>query len=67
MTNISKDMRKNNHDYSIYLAIIVIWIMIGALAQCAGGFAQCESARNLDRIKQELSAIRHELNMMRYK
>lgn len=51
---------KKDHDYSVFLAIIAIWVMIG-------GLAQCESARNLDGIKQELSAIRHELNMMRYK
>ena len=45
-------MKKDN-DYSVFLAIIAIWVMIG-------GLAQCESAR-------ELSNIRHELNMMRYK
>lgn len=44
---------KKDHEYSIYLAIIAIWVMIGV-------FAQCESAR-------QLSNIRHELNMMRYK
>ena len=44
---------KKEHDYSISLAIIAIWMMIG-------GLAQCESAI-------ELSNIRHELNMMRYK
>lgn len=44
---------KEDNDYSIYLAAIAIWVMIG-------GLAQCESAR-------ELSNIRHELNMMRYK
>ena len=49
-----------DHDYSVFLAIIAIWIMVG-------GFAQCESASNLDSIRQELSDIRHELNMMRYK
>ena len=43
---------KKDHDYSVFLAIIAIWVMIG-------GLAQCESAR-------ELSNIRHELNMMRY-
>ena len=47
-----KSMKKD-HDYGIYLAIIAIWMIIG-------GLAQCESAR-------ELSNIRHELNMMRYK
>lgn len=51
---------KKDHDYSISLAIIAIWIVIG-------GLAQCESARNLDDIRQELSGIRHELNLMRYK
>lgn len=40
-----------DHDYSIYLAIIAIWIMIG-------GLAQCESAR-------ELSNIRHELRLLK--
>ena len=44
---------KKDHDYSVFLAIIAIWIMIG-------GLAQCESAR-------ELSNIRHELKLMRYK
>ena len=53
-------MRKKDHDYSIYLAIIAIYLFLGALAQC-------ESARNLDDIRQELSRIKHELNMMRYK
>lgn len=51
---------KKDHDYSVFLAIIAIWMMIG-------GLARCESARNLDDIRQELSGIRHELNMMRYK
>jgi hypothetical protein len=51
---------KKDHDYSAFLAIIAIWIMVG-------GFSQCESAKNLDSIRQELSNIRHELNMMRYK
>ena len=52
-------MNKDN-DYGVFLAIITIWIMIG-------GLAQCESARNLDRIRQELGNIRQELNMIRYK
>ena len=47
-------------DYSTYFAIMAMWLMLGCLAQC-------ESARNLDSIRQELSNIRHELNMMRYK
>ena len=51
---------KKEHDYSVFLAIIAIWVMIG-------GLAQCESASNLDGIRQELSNIRYELNMMRYK
>ena len=51
---------KKDHDYSVFLAIIAIWIMIG-------GLAQCESASNLDGIRQELSSIRYELNMMKYK
>lgn len=46
-------MKEKDHDYSAFLAVIAIWVMIG-------GLAQCESAR-------ELSNIRHELNMMRYK
>jgi hypothetical protein len=53
-------MENKDNDYSMYLAIIAIWVMMG-------GLAQCESARNLDGIRQELSSIRHELNMMRYK
>jgi hypothetical protein len=51
---------KKNHNYSVFFAIIAIWVMIG-------GLAQCESASNLDGIRQELSNIRHELNMMKYK
>lgn len=51
---------KKEHDYSIYLAIIAIWMMVGALAQC-------ESARHINDIRQELSGIKHELNMMNYK
>lgn len=46
-------MEKKDHDYSIYLAIIAIWLMASVVAQC-------ESAT-------QLSNIRHELNMMRYK
>ena len=53
-------MNRKDNDYSIYLAIIAIWIMIG-------GLAQCKSASNLDSIRQELNDIRHELNMIRYK
>jgi hypothetical protein len=53
-------MRKKDHDYSAFLAIIATWVMIG-------GLAQCESARYLDDIRQKLSGIRHELNMMKYK
>lgn len=52
-------MKKDN-EYSVFLAIIAIWVMIG-------GIAQCESARNLDDIRQELSGIKHELSLMRYK
>lgn len=52
-------MNKDN-DYSVFLAIIAIWIIIG-------GLAQCESASNLDRIRQELCNIRQDLNMIRYK
>ena len=51
---------KKDHDYSAFLAIIAIWVMIG-------GLAQCESARNFDGIRQELSGIKHELIMLRYK
>ena len=50
-------MNKDN-DYSVFLAIIAIWIMIG-------GLAQCKSASNLDRIRQELFNIRQELNIIR--
>ena len=45
-------MRKDN-DYSVFLAIIAISVMIG-------GLAQCESARHLEGIK-------HELIMLKYK
>lgn len=51
---------KKDRGYSLYFAIMAMWIMLG-------GLAQYESARNLDSIRQELSDIRHELNMMRYK
>ena len=52
-------MNKDN-DYSVFLAIIAIWIIIG-------GLAQCESASNLDSIRKELYNIRQELNIIRYK
>ena len=52
-------MNKDN-DYSVFLAIIAIWIIIG-------GLAQCESASKLDSIRKELCNIRQELNMIRYK
>jgi hypothetical protein len=51
---------KKDRDYGIYLAIIAIWVMIG-------GLAQCESARNLNDIRRELSGIKNELIMLRYK
>lgn len=53
-------MKRKDNDYSVFLAIIAIWIMVG-------GFAQCESANNLDDIRQELSDIKQELNIMKYK
>lgn len=52
--------KDHNYDYNAFLAIIAIWMMVG-------GIAQCESAMNLDDIRRELSDIRHELNLMRYK
>ena len=55
-----KSNMKKDHDYSVFLAIIAIWVMIG-------GLAQCESASNLNDIRRELSGIKHELNMLRYK
>lgn len=48
-------MNNKDSDYSVFLAIIAIWVMIG-------GLAQCESTRNLDDIRRELSGIKHELN-----
>lgn len=42
---------KKEHDYSIFFAIIAIWMMISSLAQC-------ESARTLDGIKHELFMLR---------
>lgn len=51
---------KKNHDYSVFLAIIATWVMIG-------GLAQCESARHLDDIRQELSGIKHEISILKYK
>jgi hypothetical protein len=53
------NMNKKDHDYSMSLAIIAIWMVIGSLAQC-------DSAERLDDIRQELRGIKHELNMMRY-
>ena len=53
-------MKRRENDYSIFLAIIAIWMMVG-------GLAQCESADNLDNIRRELSGIRHELNLLKYK
>ena len=52
-------MKKDN-DHSTFLAIIAIWMVIGSLAQC-------ESARHLDDIRQELRGVKYELNMIRYK
>lgn len=52
-------MKKKDHDYSIYFFIIAICVMMGMLEQC-------ENARHLDGIRQELRGIVHELNMMRY-
>ena len=54
------DYEKKDNGHNVFLAIIAIWLMIG-------GFAQCESASNLDGIRRELGNIRHELNMMKYK
>lgn len=51
-------MKNKDYDYSISLAIITFWIMIG-------GLAQCESASELSNIRHELSNIRHELNMIK--
>lgn len=42
-----------DHEYSILLFIIAIWVMVG-------GIAQCHSAI-------ELNNIEYKLNMMRYK
>lgn len=42
---------KEDHDYSIFLFVIFLWLMIGSLAQC-------ESARHLDGIKHELRMLR---------
>ena len=44
---------KKDHDYSIFLAIIAIWMTVSALAQC-------ESVRRL-------GVIEHEVIMIRYK
>ena len=52
-------MKNKDHDYSVFFAIIAIWVMIG-------GLAQCDSAERLDDIRQELSGIKHELNLTRY-
>lgn len=47
------EYEKKYKDYSISLAIIAIWTMVG-------GIAQCDSARNLD-------SIRHEMRILQYK
>ena len=39
---------KKDHDYSLFLAIIAIWMMIGA-------FAQCQSAINIDKVCEYLA------------
>ena len=44
---------KKDHDYNVFLAIIAIWLMVSALAQC-------ESARHL-------AGIEHELIFLKYK
>ena len=51
---------KKDHDYSVFLVWIMFWIMICALGQC-------ESARHLDDIRRELSGIKHEISMLKYK
>ena len=51
---------KEDHDYSLFLAIIAIWMMLGA-------FAQCQSASHLDDIRQELRGIKHELYPISYR
>lgn len=43
---------KNDNDYSIFLAIIAIWMVIGSLAQC-------ESATELSNIRDELFMLRN--------
>lgn len=53
-------MKNKDHDYSIYLVVIAICMVVGV-------FEQCESERHLYDIRQELSGIKHELNLMRYK
>lgn len=52
-------MKNKDHDYSVFLALIAIWMMLSC-------FAQCESARNMNDIKRELSDIRFELNLIRH-
>lgn len=50
---------KKDHDYTVFLFFIVLWLIIG-------GMAQCQSADELNDIKHEISDIRHDLNMMKY-
>ena len=45
-------MERKDNDYSFFLAIIAIWIMVG-------GMAQCKSATELDNIRHELHMMRH--------
>ena len=51
---------KKDHDYGAFLAFIMLWLMLSA-------FVQCESARHLYDIRQELSGIKNEISMLKYK
>lgn len=51
---------KKDRDYSLYFAIMAMWIMVCALAQC-------ENARHLNDIRQELRGIKQELYPIRYR
>ena len=53
-------MKNKDHDYSVFLALIALWVMIG-------GLAQCESARHLDDIRRELNEIQYKISRLEYK
>lgn len=54
-----KNNKNNNHDYSLFFMFLIIWTMLGCMAQC-------ESTNKLYDINREVNNIRHELSTLRY-